>query len=279
MEMKICTKCGEEKSLSNFYRQSANPSGYTTRCKECMKIARRVKRATDPNRLSKFAEEAKRMRAYNSIESVKVHNREARRLRMTDPYRIARKRVTKNKYEKGPAKYNKGRRSRLIGEDVRESECGNIEVRCKNSSCGQYFTPSNAEVVRRISAIEGKATGNVENNFYCSHACKGSCILYKVSADRLISLFRPIEESDHSGFYDDSGLTSWSTQVKQNANHTCEICGSTESLEAHHIQPKATHPEMALDPANGACLCHHCHMEHGHSDECSTGKIRRCAVR
>ena len=35
IEKKICTKCGEEKLISEFYMQSSNQDGLDNKCKEC----------------------------------------------------------------------------------------------------------------------------------------------------------------------------------------------------------------------------------------------------
>ena len=44
----------------------------------------------------------------------------------------------------------------------------------------------------------------------------------------------------------------------------CAYCGSTEKLEAHHIQKRTTHPELSCDLENGIALCHSCHHKaHG----------------
>jgi len=45
----------------------------------------------------------------------------------------------------------------------------------------------------------------------------------------------------------------------------CKNCGSTENLEAHHIQPKTRFPELSLTLDNGVTLCKKpCHYEiHG----------------
>lgn len=41
----------------------------------------------------------------------------------------------------------------------------------------------------------------------------------------------------------------------------CMQCGSTENLEADHILPVSTHPELSLDPSNGQALCRKCNGE------------------
>ena len=34
--MKICRKCGEEKSVGSYYRLTSSPDGYNPRCKDCV---------------------------------------------------------------------------------------------------------------------------------------------------------------------------------------------------------------------------------------------------
>lgn len=47
----------------------------------------------------------------------------------------------------------------------------------------------------------------------------------------------------------------------------CEICGTTERLEAHHIIKWADFPQGRIDEKNGLCLCHNCHTEEHKHDQ------------
>lgn len=52
-------------------------------------------------------------------------------------------------------------------------------------------------------------------------------------------------------------------------NPTCALCGGTEKLEVHHIEPFHLHPELELDPGNLITLCEGnskvtCHLWLGH---------------
>jgi hypothetical protein len=38
MSTKICSSCGEEKDLSNFYKRSDSNDGYRSNCKSCQNI-------------------------------------------------------------------------------------------------------------------------------------------------------------------------------------------------------------------------------------------------
>lgn len=42
----------------------------------------------------------------------------------------------------------------------------------------------------------------------------------------------------------------------------CSSCGlRTTDLEADHIRPASSHPQLALDPANVRPLCRRCHQQ------------------
>jgi 5-methylcytosine-specific restriction endonuclease McrA len=55
-------------------------------------------------------------------------------------------------------------------------------------------------------------------------------------------------------------LSAWALQVKERDCYTCRDCGATDNLHAHHIWPKISHPENALDVVNGTTLCEACHI-------------------
>jgi len=57
-------------------------------------------------------------------------------------------------------------------------------------------------------------------------------------------------------------LIEWAASVKLR-DGKCVKCGRSEDLHAHHIKPKATHPELKLEVSNGMTLCYKCHkLEH-----------------
>lgn len=45
-------------------------------------------------------------------------------------------------------------------------------------------------------------------------------------------------------------------------DHTCQICGSSENVEAHHMYSFETKPEHRLNPNYGICLCASCHLKY-----------------
>lgn len=66
---------------------------------------------------------------------------------------------------------------------------------------------------------------------------------------------------DDDGIYpyerDDPRVRKWTKDILSRGK--CEICGSIDDLEAHHVIKWADYPKGRIDHANGQCLCHGCH--------------------
>ena len=56
--MKVCKKCGENKSDDEFYKEARTSSGLTARCKECMKTDASQSYWKNPERAKKRIREA-----------------------------------------------------------------------------------------------------------------------------------------------------------------------------------------------------------------------------
>jgi 5-methylcytosine-specific restriction endonuclease McrA len=55
---------------------------------------------------------------------------------------------------------------------------------------------------------------------------------------------------------------AWRDEVRFRADGRCECCQMIrDKMFAHHLKPFATHPDLVLDPNNGAWLCGPCHVE------------------
>lgn len=60
--------------------------------------------------------------------------------------------------------------------------------------------------------------------------------------------------------------SKWAKLTKDSCKNKCAFCDSTENLQAHHIKPKSTSPELINDLENGILLCRNCHLKaHGGS--------------
>ena len=70
---------------------------------------------------------------------------------------------------------------------------------------------------------------------------------------------KKIEESDQRNYPE---YTAWRTSVFERDNYTCLSCSQVGGeLNAHHIKPYATFPELRLSIENGITLCHSCHKK------------------
>lgn len=62
----------------------------------------------------------------------------------------------------------------------------------------------------------------------------------------------------------DTRVKEWTNKIISKGK--CELCGSTNRLEAHHIIKWADYLQGRIDIKNGMCLCHDCHTEQHKND-------------
>jgi len=54
----------------------------------------------------------------------------------------------------------------------------------------------------------------------------------------------------------------WRTSVFERDAYTCQICGQVgKKIQADHIEPWSTHPELRFELSNGRTLCVPCHIK------------------
>ena len=51
----------------------------------------------------------------------------------------------------------------------------------------------------------------------------------------------------------------WIRAVRRRDEDACRVCGVTIPLHVHHIRPRSSYPELALELDNGITLCGNCH--------------------
>lgn len=64
---------------------------------------------------------------------------------------------------------------------------------------------------------------------------------------------------------DDGRVRAWKKAIISKGQ--CEMCGSKERLEAHHIIHWADYPQGRFAANNGRCLCHDCHTNEHYGDQ------------
>lgn len=170
----------------------------------------------------------------------------------------------KQEAEKSPVPFNSKYIKKLIkyGYDVREN-CGMLELKCK--FCEKWFEPTYSQVKHRLSAIYGNNSLGTENNLYCSDKCKHQCPLYHSKSDPNEKLIK-IKRINVKWFRD---------MVLEKDEYTCQICGSVDNLNAHHIIPFAENYLLELDIDNTITLCDNCHYNVVHKQNgCTLGELK-----
>ncbi len=59
---------------------------------------------------------------------------------------------------------------------------------------------------------------------------------------------------------DDRRLLEWAKAVKERSGHRCEVCGSKQAVEAHHIVSRR-YKATRYDVTNGVALCQKHHQD------------------
>lgn len=120
--------------------------------------------------------------------------------------------------------------SRVCGGKLASKGRQRATLRCEN--CGKKFQ---------------SASGHTKARF-CSRECK--C---------LASRKNTVDKKRTSAEY-----RKWSKAVYTRDNYTCQHCGSTENIQAHHVKAWKDHPDLRYDVSNGVTVCTDCHKKiHG----------------
>uniref|UniRef100_A0A6M3L179 Putative HNH endonuclease n=1 Tax=viral metagenome TaxID=1070528 RepID=A0A6M3L179_9ZZZZ len=125
-----------------------------------------------------------------------------------------------------------------------------LQVRCTESSCRKWFSPTNLQVKNRIDALYNDNT--YECRFYCSDICKKTCSIFKKSKHKEGLSPHPIRRSSQN---------EWAELVKERDDYICQICGSTKKIVAHHIESLFENPLESADIDIGITLCRKCHLK------------------
>lgn len=73
-----------------------------------------------------------------------------------------------------------------------------------------------------------------------------------------------VKKVSNEGKRDEKQHGVWAAVIKDKAHNRCEICGSKENIEAHHIIPVSHNVERAWDLRNGIALCKKRHYQVHH---------------
>lgn len=122
-----------------------------------------------------------------------------------------------------------------------------LQVKCTESSCEKWFTPTTQAVRDRISSLN--TIGNGECRFYCSEECKQKCSLYgQIKYPKGFKVYRSREVQPELA-----------ELVLKRDNYKCQRCGSKDNLECHHFEGIEQNPIESADVDMCITLCRDCH--------------------
>lgn len=71
---------------------------------------------------------------------------------------------------------------------------------------------------------------------------------------------RIYQQLTYEGFSHPTRLSQWYANVKER-DVVCQVCGTDENLQAHHIIYKSVCPLLQFSINNGITLCRNCHSD------------------
>ena len=262
---KKCNNCGKVRDIKYFFTRTVNEDGFDTKCKICINtynkknfehISLRHKEYNEKNKEQislqqrNYKEKNKEKIQLYRIQYVK-RNKKKIELQRKIYYKENKEQLNleKIKWGNSNAKYKTYAEKLTIDESPRLHKDGeSLEVLCKY--CGKYFIPKNDIVDRRVSVLNGYASG--DQYLYCSENCKLSCPIFgqvkypkgfkKQSSREVNPLIRQM--------------------CFERDNWECQICGkSTDEvqLHCHHIEGYTQNPRLGNDIENVITLCKDCH--------------------
>lgn len=136
---------------------------------------------------------------------------------------------------------------------------------CEN--CQSSFIPSNTSNPSKYCSEDCFAEDSRHDRFEIE--CKNCGSIYQ--SHRSESTFCSSDcylKSEHNPFWNGGSSNirktpeyiRWRQTIHENFD-SCETCGATENLHAHHIVPISEDEELATDVDNGVLLCGACHSE------------------
>lgn len=284
--LKRCSKCGEIKNVTDFYKRIDSTDGYRSHCKQCTVTASKKYRDANKeryrNRWKEYSKENRekileyhinyREEHPDKVKKSRKKHYEANKEKYAEMHKL---RYEQNKEEisnyckqyyidnkeRISNRIDTYRYSRALFESTHPDNLTideaprlhhdgkHLEVKCRY--CGKYFIPKNIEIQRRVQALNGTMEGDCY--LYCSKHCKTACPTYR-------QILYP------KGFKQATSREV-SKLVRQlcfeRDNYTCQNCGATQKdaqLHCHHLIPVAEIPQFADDIVNTTTLCKDCHI-------------------
>lgn len=256
---RTCNKCGEFKDWDKFYKKKSGANGRTAICIKCFKKDRKDAYDRNPEKYlakNKVYYYNNRENLLNQKHEYYIKNIDSITKYHEEYYEENRDSILNRKHIHGmsPANYITYGHQLTELEDATENREGLLLVRC--ATCGEYFIPTVNQVSNRIKSLQSPHAR--ECRLYCSDSCKASCSVF--GQKKYPKDFTAANSREFTKEFRD--------MVLEKDDYTCQMCGSTEDLEAHHINPRICSPMEQVDIVNGITLCKSCHIKAHDQDGC-----------
>lgn len=265
MLTKVCTKCGIEKSLDEFYRKISRKDKVDSWCKSCHSDSQRSYYKENADSIKNNTAEYRR----KNIDRCREKDREYRRKNKVKQQNYSREYREVNKDNLRIKRHSPvvhSLYSERIGsvEEIRAHK-ELLEVRC--AYCNKWFAPKLTIIKSRLSALNNLGRG--ECRLYCSNECKQACPTFKkvkYESGRELSTSREVP-------------AEFRKMALEDRDYTCEKCGSKEGgLHVHHIEGYAEQPMLRADLCNVLVVCKKCHKEIHKQPGCSYSDYGLCKI-
>lgn len=280
-ETKVCTKCGEDKPLSEFFKRSSARRGRRSSCKKCYSGYKKHYSIKNKEKINLYNAEYNNSHKKEITEYQKKYskeNKEKLSIKAKDYYiknkeklkeknrrnyilrrdeNREKSRIYSLKFTKEKSKYLTYASKLTIEEDPLEGEDGELLVRCAH--CREYFNPTNGEIRERVRALFGLVRG--EHRSYCSDQCKIDCDIY--NAQSIPKSLRVASKQSRCN-QKTARKILLQLQIDEFGYNFCDKCGDIfepKNLILHHNIPVSDDLSEAENIAHYMLVCkdHHEH--------------------
>jgi hypothetical protein len=286
METKICTKCGKELSLSEFYKCKRNKDGLTSQCKSCMNNSKTKhthickfcgKKFTNVHKNAKYCSDECSIKSQTKSQEQFINelSKVNPNVEVLSDYKggkhpiKCRCKIHNKIYETTPQVLLRG-----CGCD----ECSSEKISDKKRKEHDIFVFEMKHIHPNIKIL-GKYEGNNKSvkcrcktcgcewnpnphDLLQGHGCP-SCGIKSRSGENHPKWNPNLSQKDREDNRKIEGYAEWRDQVYKKDNHTCQCCGDDRggNLNAHHLDGYNWCIEGRTDVNNGITLCDTCHKE------------------
>lgn len=143
----------------------------------------------------------------------------------------------------------------LLERDIKTNTLEVSYMRLEESGLNRQELKKSLSKLRKLGAIEVYSTKHKERILI---SVKKNDEYYKIvdfvfEADDKFIL--PLTDKTRS----EKGYSKFRKKVLDRDNYTCQLCGSKNDLEVHHIKPYAKYPCLRVSVNNGITYCKQCH--------------------